>query len=131
MSGYIEAEIKLFLWAAGTGAVLLAFYKIFDLLRCIMQWRMMRDFFDLLYWVFAGSAVFAGIYQYNEGCLRLFLFTAVFFGAFLMNSLLKRLIFLAKRGRILIIMENRFCKFERGKQIEKVPKKEKKHKNIK
>ena len=56
---------------------------------------------------------------------------ALFFGAFLMNSLLKRLLFLVKRGKISIIMENRFCNWKRGKQIEKVQKKEKKHKNIK
>ena len=88
-------------------------------------------FFDFLYWILTGSVVFAELYQYNEGVLRLFLLPAVFLGAFLMNSLLKRLLFFVKRGKILIIMENRFCNWKRGKQIEKVQKKEKKHKNIK
>ena len=108
----MEREMFLFLMAAGTGAGLLLFYRV-------------------LYWILTGSVVFAELYQYNEGVLRLFLLPAVFLGAFLMNSLLKRLLFLVKRGKILIIMENRFCNWKRGKQIEKVQKKEKKHKNIK
>ena len=49
------------------------------------------------------GVVFAELYQYNEGVLRLFLLPDVFLGAFLINSLLKRLLFLVKRGKILII----------------------------
>lgn len=38
------------------------------------------------------------------------------------NSLLKRLLFPAKRGKLLVIVRNRFCNVERGKQIEQVKK---------
>lgn len=127
----MEREMFLFLMAAGTGAGLLLFYRVLGIFRWMFPGRESVAFFDFLYWILTGSVVFAELYQYNEGVLRLFLLPAVFLGAFLMNSLLKRLLFFVKRGKILIIMENRFCNWKRGKQIEKVPKKEKKHKNIK
>lgn len=127
----MEREMFLFLMAAGTGAGLLLFYRVLGIFRWMFSGRGSVAFFDFLYWILTGSVVFAELYQYNEGVLRLFLLPAVFLGAFLMNSLLKRLLFLVKRGKILIIMENRFCNWKRGKQIEKVQKKEKKHKNIK
>ena len=118
----MERETFLFLIAAGTGAGLFLFYRVLGIFRWMFPGRRSVAFFDLLYWILSGSVVFAELYQYNEG---------VFLGAFLMNSLLKRLLFLVKRGKISIIMENRFCNWKRGKQIEKVQKKEKKHKNIK
>ena len=37
------------------------------------------------------------------------------------------LLFPAKRGKLLVIMRNRFCNVERGKQIEQVKKKQEKH----
>lgn len=126
----MEAEMFLFILALGMGMVLLLVYRGLSVIRCFVPERIAAAL-DLLYWFFAGSAAFAEIYRYNDGILRLFLLPAVFLGAFLMNSLLKRLLFLAKRGRILIIMKNRFCNLKRGRQIEKVQKKEKKHKNIK
>ena len=112
----MEREMFLFLMAAGTGAGLLLFYRVLGIFRWMFPGRGSVAFFDFLYWILTGSVV---------------LLPAVFLGAFLMNSLLKRLLFLVKRGKILIIMENRFCNWKRGKQIEKVQKKEKKHKNIK
>lgn len=127
----MERETFLFLIAVGTGAGLFLFYRVLGIFRWMFPGRRSVAFFDLLYWILSGSVVFAELYQYNEGVLRLFLLLAVFLGAFLMNSLLKRLLFLVKRGKISIIMENRFCNWKRGKQIEKVQKKEKKHKNIK
>ena len=127
----MERETFLFLIAAGTGAGLFLFYRVLGIFRWMFPGRRSVAFFDLLYWILSGSVVFAELYQHNEGVLRLFLLPAVFLGAFLMNSLLKRLLFLVKRGKISIIMENRFCNWKRGKQIEKVQKKEKKHKNIK
>lgn len=129
----------MFLRAAGLGALLFFLYRVLGVLHCLMSGRK-AAVFDLLYWLLAGSAFFVEIYRYNEGILRIFLFLAVFSGAFLMNSLLKRLLFQVKRGRISIIrhikkryspLENRFCDLKRGKQIERVKKKEKKHKNIK
>lgn len=124
MSSYMERETFLFLIAAGTGAGLFLFYRPWEFFAGCFGRRSVA-FFDLLYWILSGSVVFAELYQYNEGVLRLFLLPAVFLGAFLMNSLLKRLLFLVKRGKISIIMENRFCNWKRGKQIEKVQKKKK------
>ena len=126
----MKTEMFLFVLALGMGMGLLLLYRILSVIRYFIP-EGMSAVLDFLYWFFTGSVVFAEIYRYNDGILRLFLFPAVFFGAFLMNSLLKRLLFLVKRGNILIIMKNRFCNLKRGRQIEKVQKKEKKHKNIK
>ena len=88
----MERETFLFLIAAGTGAGLFLFYRVLGIFRWMFPGRRSVAFFDLLYWILSGSVVFAELYQYNEGVLRLFLLPAVFFGAFLMNSLLKRLL---------------------------------------
>lgn len=121
----------LFLLAAGTGAALLLLYRILGVFRWFLPGRKAVSFFDLLYWIFAGGTLFAEIYRYNEGILRFFLLPAVFLGAFFANYLLKRLLFPAKRGKLLVIMKNRFCNLKRGKQIGKVKEKEKKHQNLK
>lgn len=123
----MESELLLFLLAAGTGAALLLLYRILGIFRWLLPGTKAVSLFDLLYWIFTGSVLFAEIYRYNEGILRFFLLPAVFSGAFFANYLLKRLLFCAKRGKILIIIKNRFCNLKRGKQIEKVKKKEKKH----
>lgn len=131
MSSYMESEVFLFLLAVGTGAALLLLYRLLGIFRLILPDGKVVPFLDLLYWLFAGCAVFAEIYQYNEGVLRFFLLPAVLSGAFFANYVLKRLLFYAKRGKILIIMKKRFCNLKRGKQIEKGQKKEKKCENIK
>ena len=100
----MERETFLFLIAAGTGAGLFLFYRVLGIFRWMFPGRRSVAFFDLLYWILSGSVVFAELYQYNEGVLRLFLLPAVFLGAFLMNFLLKRLLFLVKRCKISIIM---------------------------
>lgn len=121
----MERETFLFLIAAGTGAGLFLFYRVLGIFRWMFPGRRSVAFFDLLYWILSGSVVFAELYQYNEGVLRLFLLPAVFLGAFLMNSLLKRLLFLVKRGKISIIMENRFCNWKRESRLKKSKKKKK------
>lgn len=127
----MQSELFLLFMAAGTGAVLLLFYRVLEFFRRLLPGKMAGTVLDFLYWPFAGAVVFVEIYRYNEGILRFFLLQAVFLGAFLMNYLLKRLLFPVKRCKLLIIMEKRFCNLKRGKQIEKVQKKEKKCKDIK
>lgn len=140
MSSYIKLEIILFLRMAGMGAMLLFIYRLLGILRWWSSGKKTLAVIDLLYWILAAGTFFFEIYRYNEGVLRIFLLSAVFLGAFFMNSLLKRLIFYVKRGKIFTIsymekrhfsIKNRFCNLKRGKQIEKLQKKEKKHKNIK
>ena len=125
---------------AGMGAMLLFIYRLLGILRWWSSGKKTLAVIDLLYWILAAGTFFFEIYRYNEGVLRIFLLSAVFLGAFFMNSLLKRLIFYVKRGKIFIIsymekrhfpIKNRFFNLKRGKQIEKLQKKEKKHKNIK
>ena len=78
----MEREMFLFLMAAGTGAGLLLFYRVLGIFRWMFPGRGSVAFFDFLYWILTGSVVFAELYQYNEGVLRLFFAACRLFGGF-------------------------------------------------
>lgn len=82
MSGYMNRELLMFAKAIWYGAVLLAGYDIFRILRRVISHG---DFSvvveDLLYWVSSGLFLFSRIYQGNSGILRGYFFAGVVLGA--------------------------------------------------
>jgi len=82
MSGYMSRELLMFAKAIWYGAVLLAGYDVFRILRRVIRHR---DFSvvaeDLLYWVSSGLFLFSRIYRENSGILRGYFFVGVVLGA--------------------------------------------------
>lgn len=146
----MNREVLLFFQAACVGGALLLCYDILTVLRKVVphcKWVAAAE--DILFWIFAGFILFAGIYRGNEGKLRNFLFLGSFLGfcfcratispafvsilikilefpAFLMKKTVKRLLFPVKRCKI-FLKNNTLSK--RLKQIEKKQEKKKSKKN--
>lgn len=142
----MNREVLLFFQAACVGGALLLCYDILTAFRRVFSHsKGMMAVQDILFWVFAGFALFAGIYRGNEGKLRNFLFLGSFLGfclcratispvfvsilvkmlelpVFLMKKTVKRLLFPVKRCKI-FLKKNTLSK--RLKKIEKKQEKKK------
>lgn len=150
----MHRELLLFFQSACLGAALLLCYDILVVLRrLIPHCKAVIAVQDVLFWILAGFALFAGIYRGNEGNLRNFLFLGSIAGfflcretispvfvkvlttilgipAFFVEKTVKRLLFPVKRCKI-FVKKNAVRKkvSKRSKQVEKSRKKESKKKN--
>lgn len=79
MSPGIHFEIRLLILGVAAGAGLMALYDLLRLFRALVPhgwlWVGVED---LLYWVFAGLAVFYLLYEENDGALRLYVISTIF-----------------------------------------------------
>lgn len=135
MSSYMRLETALFFKSVEIGVLLLLSYRlvIFVMMRLPGKAIRKRAVADLLFWSAAGLCLFSTAYKYNSGELRLFMLAGVAIGSFFVNSLFKRLLFGAKRCKILsnAYVNKYFHGFRRGRRFEKVKKKKKSKKSHK
>ena len=79
MSPGIHFEIRLLILGVAAGAGLMALYDLLRLFRALVHhgwlWVGVED---LLYWIFAGLAVFYLLYEENDGALRLYVISTIF-----------------------------------------------------
>ena len=79
MSPGIHFEIRLLILGVAAGAGLMALYDLLRLFRALVPhgwlWVGVED---LLYWIFAGLAVFYLLYEENDGALRLYVISNIF-----------------------------------------------------
>ena len=77
MSPGIHFEIRLLILGVAAGAGLMALYDLLRLFRALVPhgWLWVED---LLYWIFAGLAVFYLLYEENDGALRLYVISTIF-----------------------------------------------------
>ena len=79
MSPGIHFEIRLLILGVAAGAGLMALYDLLRLFRALVPpgwlWVGVED---LLYWIFAGLAVFYLLYEENDGALRLYVISTIF-----------------------------------------------------
>ena len=79
MSPGIHFEIRLLILGVAAGAGLMALYDLLRLFRALVPhgwlWVGVED---LLYWIFAGLAVFYLLYEENDGALRLYVIITIF-----------------------------------------------------
>ena len=80
MSPNIHFEVRLLVMGIMAGAGLMALYDLLRLFRALVPhgWFWM-GLEDLGYWIFAGLAVFYLLYRENDGSLRLYVISTVFF----------------------------------------------------
>ena len=80
MSPNIHFEVRLLVMGMAAGAGLMAIYDLLRLFRALVPhgwlWVGMED---LVYWIFAGLAVFYLLYRENDWALRLYVISTVFF----------------------------------------------------
>ena len=79
MSPGIHFEIRLLILGVAAGAGLMALYDLLRLFRALVPhgWLLV-GVEDLLYWIFAGLAVFYLLYEENDGALRLYVISTIF-----------------------------------------------------
>lgn len=163
MSEYIRYETILFFQSLGLGVFLILCYDLLGALRKVICHSVaVSAAEDLVYWIGTGIVVFVCIYRENQGILRSFLVLGILLGAFIchltfspliflvftkilevpvffVKKAIKRLLFLGKRGKILMYKiavpvqktkEDRAARKKRSKQVEK-GKKDKEKKNSK
>lgn len=163
MSQYIRCETILFFQSLGLGVFLILCYDLLSALRKVLIHSVaVSAAEDLVYWIGTGIVVFVCVYRENQGVLRSFLVLGILLGAFIchltfsplvlriftkilevpvffVKKAIKRLLFLGKRGKILMYKiavpvqktkEDRAARKKRSKQVEK-GKKDKEKKNSK
>lgn len=121
-------ETALFFRFIEAGLILVMAYRLSFIARYwFRKYKVINAILEAGYWITAGIWLFAMMFRYNSGQLRMFLFLGLTSGAFFANYLLKRLIFLGKRCNILSCerMKSCFLGFRRSRQFEKVKKKKK------
>jgi len=110
----MEARLLLLSMAAGAG--LMAVYDVFRFLRLVLphSWLMV-GLEDVLYWIFAGFAVFYLLYRENDGGLRFYVVGTVFLAMVCYDRICSSffLKLLKKIGRCFKIRSSKFRKQQR------------------
>lgn len=87
MSSYIHHELILFFQSVTMGVVLLLCYSFLIAFRRVIPHHPgVTSAEDIIFWIFAGLAVFVRIYATNQGILRSFVFLGLLLGAILGNA---------------------------------------------
>lgn len=93
MSRFIQEEVSIFLEAAWYGMMIAASYDILRILRRIIKHSdILVSVEDFVFWVIAGIAIFAMIFQCNDGIVRGYIFLALFIGASLYHNSVSKVI---------------------------------------
>lgn len=116
MSPNIQMEARLLLLSMAAGAGLMALYDVLRLLRLVLphSWLLV-GVEDMLYWIFAGFAVFYLLYRENDGGLRFYVIGTVFLAMVVYDRICSSffLKLLKKAGRCFRIKSGKFRKQKR------------------